>query len=59
MTLQHLFNVNDESAVIPVIAYEEGDDLIHTPEHPFCDEEGCPFGGPPLEDGEQGEQVNV
>ena len=45
--LRLLYNVNDESEVIPVIQYEEGDELIHTVEDPFCDEEGCPCGGRP------------
>jgi hypothetical protein len=45
MDLTHLYIVNDESAVIPVIEYKEGDEIIHTVDHPYCGEEGCPCGG--------------
>lgn len=40
--LQHLYNVTDENEVIPVIAYAEEDEIIHTAENPFCGQEGCP-----------------
>ena len=45
--LQHLCNVNDAGAVVLVIGYEEGDDLIHSVEQPFCDDPTCPCGGSP------------
>lgn len=40
--LKQLYTVNDESEVIPVIAYEEGDEIIHTAENPHCGKPGCP-----------------
>jgi hypothetical protein len=42
MDLQHLYSVNDEAEVIPVIGYEEEDELIHTDEHPQCTDPTCP-----------------
>jgi hypothetical protein len=58
MTLQHLCNTNEKSEGIPVIRYEEGDDLIHTRDHPFCTEEGCPCGGiPVVEDIQNAESI--
>lgn len=45
--LQHLCNVNDDGEIVPIIGYEEGDDLIHRVEHPFCDDPTCPCGGSP------------
>jgi hypothetical protein len=42
MNLEHLYSVNDKAEVIPVIPYEEGDDLIHTDEHPQCTDPTCP-----------------
>jgi hypothetical protein len=42
-----LYTVNDESKVIPVIEYEEGDELIHSVEKPYCGDTTCPCGGKP------------
>jgi hypothetical protein len=42
MNLEHLYSVNDEGIVLPIIPYEEGDDLIHTDEHPQCTDPTCP-----------------
>lgn len=53
VNLQHLYNVNEESEVIPVIAYAGGDEIIHTPEYPYCGEQGCPCVGSPHEDEEE------
>jgi hypothetical protein len=41
MNLEHLYSVNDKAEVIPVIPYEEGDELIHTDEHPQCTDPTC------------------
>jgi len=46
--LQHLYDVNDDGEVVPVIGYEEGDDLIHSVEHLFCNDPTCPCGGRPV-----------
>ncbi len=54
--VQHLYNVSEEGEVVPIIEYEEGDDLIHTPENPFCNEEGCPCGGVRVDE-EEDEEV--
>lgn len=40
--LQLLYIINDESNVLPVIEYEEGDELIHTDEDPNCPDFTCP-----------------
>ena len=47
MRLIHLFNVTEESTVIPVIRNDDEDEIIHTLEHPYCNIKGCPCGGPP------------
>jgi hypothetical protein len=39
---QHLFNVDEDGQVIPVILYEEGDELIHGDGHEHCDDSTCP-----------------
>ncbi len=44
---QHLYSVTNESKVIPVIPYEEGDELIHSVAHPYCGDPTCPCGGSP------------
>jgi hypothetical protein len=45
--------VNDEGKVIPVIRYEEGDDLIHTDEHPHCTDPACPCSPAPQDEEEE------
>lgn len=37
-------NRNQPTTIVPpyVIRYEGDDEIIHTDEHPFCFEEGCP-----------------
>ena len=42
MDLHHLFTVNEHGRVIPVIVYEGEDSLLHTAEHPHCDDPTCP-----------------
>ena len=34
--------VVDATQVIPFIPYEDGDELIHTDEHPNCGDDTCP-----------------
>lgn len=41
-SLQHIYSVTDESDVIPIIPYEDGDELIHSVEHPNCPDPNCP-----------------
>ncbi len=38
---QHLYDVGNSGNVVPVIFYEEGDELVHTDEHPRCDDPTC------------------
>ena len=40
--LTHLYTVTATAQVIPIIRYEEGDELIHTDEHPQCSDDTCP-----------------
>jgi hypothetical protein len=56
INLHPLFAVNDESLIVPIIYYEEGDELIHTDDHPLCDKEGCPCGGVPTAAAEEDQQ---
>jgi hypothetical protein len=44
ITLRLLYTVDEESDVVPVIPYEDGDELIHSAEHPNCGIPGCPCG---------------
>jgi hypothetical protein len=37
---EELYEVDENGNVVPVIRYE--DDLIHTDEHPNCDDPDCP-----------------
>jgi hypothetical protein len=39
---QHLFNVDESGQVIPIIRYEEGDELVHGEGHEHCDDPTCP-----------------
>ena len=40
--LTQLYTVNTITQVIPVIQYEEGDELTHSDEHPNCEDDTCP-----------------
>jgi hypothetical protein len=40
--VEQLYRVTDAAQVIPVIRYEEDDEIIHTDEHPHCGDDTCP-----------------
>ena len=40
--VEQLYIVTEAAQVIPVIRYEDGDELIHTDEHPNCEDDTCP-----------------
>src|SRR5213078_2297161 len=37
-----LYEVDENGNVLPVIPYGDGDEFVHTDEHPNCDDPTCP-----------------